>query len=290
MCLIFDCMGLFQAVFLKIGVALGGRALACALLKLGLAGGLALGIGFWARVLITGEVSEIVGPRMMATGSDSGNNGSGSWLKYPNLSPDSGGQGPENSEAEPASRKRSADPREDVGPSQRPILDLNLPPAPESEPDPPAPRGPDEPGGAEGEHPQRMGEVERALFQLDVAKRDTLKQTLEEKIGNYIQNEFIPRSLISKGGAPAPKDCVNGLIQKWGDIYGRGEGYLNGNSPQPSRDNLRLLNKRLQQAINGLNGKKGPELEITRQQIAEIVRFLSFESPNPKIRRNEVSW
>ena len=107
-------------LLLKIGLALGGRALAFALLKLGLPGGLALAIGCFARVLITEEVSEIVGLRMMPTGSDSGNSGSGGWQKYLHLSSDSEGQGqgPENSEAEPASRKRgSTDPREDVGPS-----------------------------------------------------------------------------------------------------------------------------------------------------------------------------
>lgn len=66
---------------------------------------------------------------MMPTGSDSGNSGSGTWKQYLNLSPDSGGQGQENSEAEPASRKRSADPREDVGPSsvRRRVDFLNAP-------------------------------------------------------------------------------------------------------------------------------------------------------------------
>lgn len=128
--LLFYYMGIFQVA--KIGVAIGGRALACALLKLGLAGGLALSIGFLARVFIAEEISE-VGPRkfMMPSGSDSGNSGSSSWLKYLDLSPDSGGQGPEkeNSEAEPASRKRSADPREDVGPSsvRRRVDSLNPP-------------------------------------------------------------------------------------------------------------------------------------------------------------------
>ena len=54
----------------------------------------------------------------MATGSDSGNSGSESWLKYLNRSPS--GEGTENSEAEPASRKRSSDPTEGVGPSSAP--------------------------------------------------------------------------------------------------------------------------------------------------------------------------
>lgn len=64
-----------------------------------------------------------VGPssrrRIEDSASASENSNSSSWRKYLNLSSDSEGQGqgPENNEAEPASRKRSADPREDVGPS-----------------------------------------------------------------------------------------------------------------------------------------------------------------------------
>ena len=114
--LLFDCMG---TPLLKIGLALGGRVLACTFIFLGLPGGLALAIACFAKALITGEVPEIVGLRMMPTGADSGNSGSGDWEKYLNLSPDSEGQGQENSEAGAASRKRgrSTDPREDVGPS-----------------------------------------------------------------------------------------------------------------------------------------------------------------------------
>lgn len=105
--------------FWKLGLALGGRALSLTLWKFGLTGGLALAIGLGVRVLITVAASEIgVDPRMMAPGSDSGgNNDSGSWKKYLNLSSDSEGQGQEHGEAESASRKRSSDPREDVGPS-----------------------------------------------------------------------------------------------------------------------------------------------------------------------------
>ncbi|RYQ93501.1 hypothetical protein Ahy_B09g099777 [Arachis hypogaea] len=54
----------------------------------------------------------------MATGTNSGNSGSESWLKYLNRSPS--GEGTENSEAEPASRNpeaRDSDPREEIGPS-----------------------------------------------------------------------------------------------------------------------------------------------------------------------------
>ncbi|RYR08273.1 hypothetical protein Ahy_B05g075865 [Arachis hypogaea] len=53
----------------------------------------------------------------MATGTNSGNSGSESWLKYLNRSPS---EGMENSEAEPASRNpeaRDSDPREEIGPS-----------------------------------------------------------------------------------------------------------------------------------------------------------------------------
>lgn len=59
-----------------------------ALVTWGLAGRLAWAIGFGARVLITDEVSEILGPRMKPTGSDSGNSGSGSWRQYLDLSSD----------------------------------------------------------------------------------------------------------------------------------------------------------------------------------------------------------
>ena len=79
-------MDFFKAVFLKMGIYLGSRALACALVKLGIAGVLSLPICFLVRVLITGEVTEIVGTRMMPAGSDSGNSGSDSWKKYQNLS------------------------------------------------------------------------------------------------------------------------------------------------------------------------------------------------------------
>ena len=104
-------------------IALHGRALpfavSFALRKVGLRGGLAFLIGLGVRVLITVAASEMgVDPRMMAPGSDSGgNNDSGSWKKYLHLSSDSEGQGQEHGEAESASRKRSSDPREDVGPS-----------------------------------------------------------------------------------------------------------------------------------------------------------------------------
>ena len=53
--LIFDCLDLFQALFLKIALALGGRALASALFQFGLPGGLALAIGLAFRALLTSE-------------------------------------------------------------------------------------------------------------------------------------------------------------------------------------------------------------------------------------------
>ncbi|KAJ8746992.1 hypothetical protein K2173_012851 (mitochondrion) [Erythroxylum novogranatense] len=87
-------------------------------------------MAFGVRFLITEGASEIgVGPRMMATGSDSGNSGSESWLKYLKSSPDSVGEGRENSEAEPASRTRSSDRRDDVGPSsvRRRVDSVNAP-------------------------------------------------------------------------------------------------------------------------------------------------------------------
>lgn len=126
MCMILGWVEPFQTAFWKLGLALGGRALSLALWKLGLTGGLAFIIGLGVRVLITAAASEmVVGPRMMATGSDSGKSDSDSCLKYLKRSPDSVGEGTENSEAEPASRTRSSDPREGVGPSSvRRRLDL----------------------------------------------------------------------------------------------------------------------------------------------------------------------
>lgn len=91
---------------------IGSRALLC---KLGFPGG-ALLMAFFFRVLLTEGTEEIgvVPLRMMPTGSDEGGNtDSGSWQKYLHLS----GEGTENSTAEPASRTRSSDPREDIGPS-----------------------------------------------------------------------------------------------------------------------------------------------------------------------------
>lgn len=81
---LFDCMG---TLLLKIGLALGGRALASTFLFWGLPGGLALAIACFARALITGEVGEMVGTRMMPAGSDSP--GSGNWRDFLNSSPDS---------------------------------------------------------------------------------------------------------------------------------------------------------------------------------------------------------
>lgn len=125
--LVFYFLGIFQALFLKIGLALGGRARAGALLFLGLPGGLALAIGcYFSKVLITEDgVSLFLQDPfcMMPAGSDSGGNAdSGSWKKYLNLSSDSEGQGKgqENCEILPAEsqkRDRSTDPKEDVGPS-----------------------------------------------------------------------------------------------------------------------------------------------------------------------------
>lgn len=59
--LLFDCMGLLQYVFLKIGVALGGRALAFTLVKWGCSGGLTLALVFIVRVLLA-EATEAMAP------------------------------------------------------------------------------------------------------------------------------------------------------------------------------------------------------------------------------------
>jgi len=71
-------MEIFKALFKKLGLALGARALSFALWKLGLPRG-ALLMAFLGRFLITEGASEIgIGPQMMATGSaDSGNSSSG---------------------------------------------------------------------------------------------------------------------------------------------------------------------------------------------------------------------
>lgn len=118
--LVLVFLGIFQAPLFKIGIALGGRALAYTLGKLGLPMGLTLAIGVFTKGLITeAAVSEVlVGPlRMMPAGSDSVGN-SGGWEKDLNLPSDSEGQG-QGIEGEPTSRKRdrSPDPVEDVGPS-----------------------------------------------------------------------------------------------------------------------------------------------------------------------------
>jgi hypothetical protein len=118
--LVLVFLGIFQAPLFKIGIALGGRALAYTLGKLGLPMGLTLAIGVFTKGLVTeAGVSEVLaGPlRMMPAGSDSVGN-SGGWEKYLNLPSDSEGQG-QGIEGEPTSRKRdrSPDPVEDVGPS-----------------------------------------------------------------------------------------------------------------------------------------------------------------------------
>jgi len=79
-------------------------------------GGLAFLFALGLKVCFSAGAPE-EGLQRMAAGSNSGNNGSDSRLKYLKESPDSVGEGRENQESEPASRKRSADPTEDVGPS-----------------------------------------------------------------------------------------------------------------------------------------------------------------------------
>jgi hypothetical protein len=118
--LVLVFLGIFQAPLFQIGIALGGRALAYTLGKLGLPMGLTLAIGVFTRGLMTeAAVSEVlVGPlRMMPAGSDLVGH-SGGWEKDLNLPSDSEGQG-QGIEGEPTSRKRgrSPDPVEDVGPS-----------------------------------------------------------------------------------------------------------------------------------------------------------------------------
>jgi hypothetical protein len=80
--LVLAFLGIFQAPLFKIGIALGGRALAYTLGKLGLPMGLTLAIGVFTKGLITEAVSEVLaGPlRMMPAGSDSVGN-SGGWEK-----------------------------------------------------------------------------------------------------------------------------------------------------------------------------------------------------------------
>jgi hypothetical protein len=118
----FYCVGILKAPLFKLGIALGGRALAYVLCKLGLPLGLALAIACFAKALITeGTVSEVLWSplRMLPAGSDSGGNAdSGGWQKYLNLPSDSEGQG-QGIESDSACRKRdrSTDPGEDVGPS-----------------------------------------------------------------------------------------------------------------------------------------------------------------------------
>ena len=72
-CLILGSMDLFQAVFLKLGLALGARALSFALLKLGLAGGLALAIGCALRALFCAEEMPLW---MLPSGADAGSEAS----------------------------------------------------------------------------------------------------------------------------------------------------------------------------------------------------------------------
>ncbi|XP_028802044.1 uncharacterized protein LOC114757210 [Neltuma alba] len=117
LCLYLEQMDFFYLNISKALISLGCRALSFALWKLGLPGGLAWSIGFGARVLITKEASDIMGHQMMPAGSDSSNSDSESWKKSLLNSPHPEGEGKGNSEAEPASRTRSSDPREDVGPS-----------------------------------------------------------------------------------------------------------------------------------------------------------------------------
>lgn len=62
---------IFQAVFWKIGLSLGDKALSFALCKLGCSGGLTFAIVFAVRAMITGE-AESIKMMMSPTGADSG--------------------------------------------------------------------------------------------------------------------------------------------------------------------------------------------------------------------------
>lgn len=65
---------IFQAVFWKIGLSLGDKALSFALCKLGCSGGLTFAIVFAVRAMITGE-AESIKMMMSPTGADSGASG-----------------------------------------------------------------------------------------------------------------------------------------------------------------------------------------------------------------------
>jgi len=155
-------------------------------------------------------------------------------------------------------------------------VDLNLPPAPEPEPAPPAPRGPDEPGGAEREHPQGMEPVERALFRLDLERRKTLKEALARHLETRVANEYS----VPPEGAPSPEASVEALIERWGDIFPKGQVYLDGNGPEPSQGGLKKLNAKLKHALNALSGQKdGPGFRQTLGQIDWVLTNLFGRGP-----------
>ena len=157
----------------------------------------------------------------------------------------------------------------------RPMIDLNLPPAPEPEPAPPAPREPDEPGGAEREHPPGDDSIEKSLFRRDLERRKTLKEDLALHLGTLIADEYS----APPEGAPSPKECVEVLIKKWGAIFPRGQVFLDGNGPEPGWKDLKRLNIQLQHAINALAGRDGPVCRQTLGQIDTVLAKLYRQGP-----------
>lgn len=83
---------------------MSSRALACALVKLGLPPELAFAVGTFSKVLFTEDgISEVVHGTLRMMPAAGGNADSGSWERYLNLSSDSEGQGQEHGEAQPSS-------------------------------------------------------------------------------------------------------------------------------------------------------------------------------------------
>lgn len=117
---------------------------------------------------------------------------------------------------------------------------------------------PPPPGDGDGDD-----SVDESLFRLDLERRNTLKEALAQGLETRIADEYS----APPEGAPSPKACVEALIERWGAIYPRGRVYIDGNGPEPGRDDLKGLNGKLQHAVNALAGKDGPAFRQTLGQI-----------------------
>jgi hypothetical protein len=176
----------FHALLEKVGFSPGKRALSFALRGVGCSAGLALTVGFALQALLTGEGFT----NMMAPAGDSG----ATWkedtreidiLMESSWETEDTGSSVNQPVAPPVPPANPvASPGEEAGPSNRQLLDLNLPPSPSPEPGPePEPASSSELREARKE--EELGEERLRAWADSESYRQLTERLRQERIGAW---------------------------------------------------------------------------------------------------------